>query len=61
MDRMKRQNMRPDDEPPGQKASNKVLGKSRGQLLIAPKRKSAGPKQKQCSVVDVSGGKSLML
>ena len=28
----------PEDEPPGQKVSNMLLGKSGGQLLIAPER-----------------------
>ena len=28
--------MTPEDEPPGQKVSSMPLGKSRGQLLIAP-------------------------
>ena len=37
-----------------------LLGKSRGQLITNSFRKSeaAGPKQKRCSVVDVSGGES---
>ena len=36
-----------------------LLGKSRGQLITNSFRKSeaAGPKQKRCSVVDVSGVK----
>ena len=39
MDTMKRQkDMTPEDEPPGWKVSNMLLGKSRGQLLIAPER-----------------------
>ena len=38
-----------------QKVSNMLLGKSGGQLLIAPERmKLVGPKQKQHSVVDMS-------
>ena len=36
---MKRQkDMTLEDEPPGQEVSNMVLGKSKGQLLIAPER-----------------------
>ena len=36
---MKRQkNMTPEDGPPGQKVYNTLLGKSRGQLLVAPER-----------------------
>ena len=39
MNNMKKQkDMTPEDEPPGQKMSNMLLGKSRGQLLIAPER-----------------------
>ena len=39
MDSMKRQKcMTMEDEPPGQKGSNILLGKSREQLLIAPER-----------------------
>ena len=30
--------MTPEDETPGQKVSNMLLGKSRGQSLIAPER-----------------------
>ena len=30
--------MTPEDEPPGWKVSNMLLGKSKGQLLIAPER-----------------------
>ena len=44
--------------PPGWKVSNMLLGKSEGQLLIDPERNAAGPKQKRCSAVDVSGGES---
>ena len=41
------------------KVSNMLLGKSGGQLLIAPERmKRLGLKQKCLSVVDVSGGES---
>ena len=47
MNGMKRQKaMAPEDESPGQKVSDMLLGKSRGQLLIAPERKVAGPKWK---------------
>ena len=49
MDGTKRQkDMTPEDEPPGQKMSNMLLGKSREQLLISPERmkEAAGPKQK---------------
>ena len=39
MDSMKRQkDMTPEDEAPGQKVSNMLLGKSREQRLIAPDR-----------------------
>ena len=39
MDSMKRQKgMIPEGEPPGRKVSNMLLGKSRGQLLIAAER-----------------------
>jgi len=39
MSRMKRQKyMTPEDEPPGWKVSNMILGKSTGQLLTAPER-----------------------
>ena len=39
MKSMKRQKtMTPEDEAPGQKASNMLLGKTGGQLLIAPER-----------------------
>ena len=44
MDGIKRQKvMTPKDEPQGWKVSHRLLGKSRGQLLIAPERmKHAG-------------------
>ena len=39
MDSMKRQkDMTPEDKLPGQEVSNMLLGKTRGQLLIAPER-----------------------
>ena len=39
MNSMNRQKvLTPEDEPPGQKVSNMLLGKSGGQLLIAPER-----------------------
>ena len=39
MDSMKRQkDMTPEDKLPGQEVSNMLLGKTRGQLLIAPVR-----------------------
>ena len=39
MNNMKRQkDMTPEDEPPGGKVSSMLLGKSGGQLLIAPER-----------------------
>ena len=45
--------------PLDQKVSSMLLGKSGGQLLIAPERtKSLGLKQKCLSVADVSGGES---
>ena len=45
--------------PLDQKVSSMLLGKSGGQLLIAPERtKRLGLKQKCLSVVDVSGGES---
>ena len=44
---------------PGQKVSNMLPGKSRGQLLIAPgKNEMTGPKRKWCLFVDLSGGES---
>ena len=44
--------------PPGYKG-RRLLGKSGGQLLIAPERmKRPDPKQKQHPVVDVTGGGS---
>ena len=60
MNSMKSQSdMTPEYEPPGQKVSNMLLGKSGGQLLIAPERtKRLGLKQKCLSFVDVSGGES---
>ena len=40
MDNVKKQkDLMPEDEPPGQKGSNMLLRKSRGQLLIAPERR----------------------
>ena len=30
--------MTPENEPPGQEVSNMLLGKNRGQLLVAPER-----------------------
>ena len=40
MDRTKRQrDLTLEDKPPGQKVSNMLLGKSRGQLLTAPERR----------------------
>ena len=43
--------------PPSQKVCSMLLGKSRGQLLIAPEtNEGAGPKQKRHVAVDVSGG-----
>ena len=39
MNSVKRQkDMTPEDKPPGQKVFNMLLGKSEGQLLIAPER-----------------------
>ena len=35
-----------------------LLRKSGSQLLAAPESEVAGPKQKRCSVVDISGGES---
>ena len=53
MNSMKSQkDMTPEDETPGRKVSNMLLGKWGGQLLIAPER------MKWHSVVDVSGGES---
>ena len=46
------------DEPPGQKVSSMLLGRSRGQLPIAPKRMNGGPERKRCSAVGVSGDES---
>ena len=40
MDRTKRQrDLALEDKPPGQKVSNMLLGKSRGQFLTAPERR----------------------
>ena len=47
MNGVKRQKaIAPEDESPGQKVSDMLLGKSRGQLLIAPERKVAELKWK---------------
>jgi len=60
----KQKDMTLEDEPPGQKVSRVLPGKSRGQLLTAPERMnglwpiSARPKWKRCSLVDVSNGES---
>ena len=45
--------------PPSLKVPNMLLGKSRGQLLIAPqRRKQLGQSGKRCSVTVVSAGES---
>ena len=43
---------------PGQKVSDMLLGKSRGQLLIAPQRVKPLGQGGNDSVVDVTGGES---
>ena len=43
---------------PGRKVSDMLKGKSRGQLLSPRKNEVAGPKQKECSIVDVSDDES---
>ena len=43
---------------PGQKVSDMLLGKSRGQLLIAPQRVKPLVQGGNDSVVDVTGGES---
>ena len=60
MDSMKRQkDTILEDAPSGQRVSNMLLEKSREQLLITPRKNEvAGPMQKQCSAVDISGGES---
>ena len=50
--------MTPEDEPPGQKVSNVLLGKNGGKLLIALEGMKTESKQKQGPIVDVSGGES---
>ena len=57
MNSMKRQkDMTLEDEPPGQKVSSMLLGKNRGQLLIAPEAmkwlRQSG-KDAQCLVVKI--------
>ena len=47
--------------PPGQKVSNTLLGKSGGQFTNSSRKNEvAGPKWKLHSVVDMSGGKSVV-
>ena len=60
MNSMKSQSdMTPEYEPPGQKVSNMLLGKSKEQLLIAPERKKCLGQSRNdtqlcmCSVVKV--------
>ena len=63
MNGKKRQkDMTPKDEPsPGWKVSNMLLGKSGGQFTSSSrKNEAAGPKWKLHSVVDMSGGKSIV-
>ena len=47
------------DEPPGQRVSRMLLGKSEGQLLIAPDGMKQLVQSGNYSVVDESGGESL--
>ena len=54
----KQKDMTPENEPPGQKVSNMLLGKNRGQLQIAPERMKWLDQSGNCSVVDMSGGES---
>ena len=48
--------MTPDNEPPGRKVSNVQLGNNRAISNSSGKNEVTGPKQKRCSVVEVSGG-----
>ena len=58
MDSMKRQkDTALESEPPGQKVSSMLLGKSGGQLL-SRKNEAAGPKWKWHSVMDMFGDES---
>ena len=54
----KQKDMTPENEPPGQKVSNMLLGKNRGQLQIAPERMKWLDQSGNRSVVDMSGGES---
>ena len=47
-----------EDETPGQKVSNMLLGKCRGKLLIAPERMKWLGQSRNDSVMDVSDGES---
>ena len=63
MNSMKRERrMTPKDEPlPGWKVSSMLLGKSGGQFTNSSRKNEvAGPKWKLHSVVDMSGGKSVV-
>ena len=63
MNSMKREkHMTPKDEPlPGWKVSSMLLGKSGGQFTNSSRKNEvAGPKWKLHSVVDMSGGKSVV-
>ena len=50
--------MTPKMSPPGLKVSHMLLGKSGGELPIAPEWMNGRPKRIWCSVVDVSSDKS---
>ena len=58
----KQKDMTPEDEPPGQKMSNMLLGKSRRQLRIAPERMKQQSQSRNnaqlwmCLVVKVKSG-----
>ena len=60
MNSMKTQkDMTPEDEPPRSEDVPCVTGEDQRAISKASRRKEeAGPKQKRCSVVDVSCGKS---
>ena len=47
--RKRQKDTSPEEEPPGQKMSNMLLGKSRGQLLISSRKNEvAGMNREQC-------------
>ena len=59
MGSMKRQkDMTPEDEPPGQKRGRAIGVEQRTDIDSSRQNEVAGPKQKQCLVVDISGGEN---